>query len=56
MSLLGRKWPTPIGAIIYYGVWKIEDKMLKSEEWRDHPRNPYRSTEQAPGASQQAKH
>ncbi|EPS93034.1 hypothetical protein FOMPIDRAFT_1033850 [Fomitopsis schrenkii] len=52
MSFLGlRKWPTPVlrpmwpfiaaGSITFYLVSKAQDLGVRSETWRNDPRNPY---------------
>ncbi|KZT44027.1 ATPase, F0 complex, subunit J [Sistotremastrum suecicum HHB10207 ss-3] len=54
MSFFGlRKWPTPIarplwpffiaGGIVFYGVQKLQDAGVRSEEYAKDPRNPYAS-------------
>jgi len=52
MSFFGlRKFPVPIvrplwpffiaGTIVFYGVGKLQDKGIRSEEYAKDPRNPY---------------
>ncbi|KAI9065074.1 hypothetical protein FKP32DRAFT_1590969 [Trametes sanguinea] len=52
MSFLGfRKWPTPVAkpmwpfvaasALTFYLVAKAQDMAVKSETYRNDPRNPY---------------
>ncbi|KAH9920351.1 ATP synthase j chain-domain-containing protein, partial [Fomitopsis serialis] len=52
MSFLGlRKWPTPVAkpmwpfvaasAVTFFLVSKAQDMGVKSETWRNDPRNPY---------------
>ncbi|KAF9476516.1 hypothetical protein BDN70DRAFT_166595 [Pholiota conissans] len=52
MAFLGlRKWPTPVvkplwpfmaaGTITMYLVLKAQEGSVKSEQWRNDPRNPY---------------
>jgi len=52
MSFLGmRKWSTPVlrplwpflaaGAVVFYGVSKMQDMGVKSEAYANDPRNPY---------------
>jgi len=52
MSFFGlRKFPVPIvrplwpffiaGSIVFYGVEKLQEKGIRSEEWVKDPRNPY---------------
>ncbi|ODQ50549.1 ATPase, F0 complex, subunit J, partial [Saitoella complicata NRRL Y-17804] len=46
-----KKYPTPIlrplwpffagGAIVVFGVNSIADAMMKSDQYKDDPRNPY---------------
>ncbi|KAF2220264.1 ATPase, F0 complex, subunit J [Elsinoe ampelina] len=50
MSLLGKKFPAPVakplwpffaaGAIIFYGVNSAQNAMMKTDEWKNDPRNP----------------
>ncbi|KAI0077666.1 hypothetical protein K474DRAFT_1057427 [Panus rudis PR-1116 ss-1] len=52
MAFLGlRKWPTPVAkpiwpfvaasGITFYLVSKMQDMGVKSEQWKNDPRNPY---------------
>ncbi|KZT00052.1 uncharacterized protein LAESUDRAFT_732643 [Laetiporus sulphureus 93-53] len=52
MSFFGfRKWPTPVakplwpfitaGFVTYYFVNKLQDMAVKSEKYKNDPRNPY---------------
>ncbi|KAH8099614.1 ATP synthase j chain-domain-containing protein [Cristinia sonorae] len=52
MAFLGlRKWPTPVAkplwpfvaasTITFYLVSKMQDAGVKSDEWKNDPRNPY---------------
>ncbi|KAF2146373.1 uncharacterized protein K452DRAFT_283645 [Aplosporella prunicola CBS 121167] len=49
MSLLGKKWPTPVarpmapfyaaGLIILYGVNSLSNTIKSTDEWKNDPRN-----------------
>ncbi|KAF8329046.1 ATPase, F0 complex, subunit J [Amanita rubescens] len=52
MAFLGmRKWSTPVirpmwpfligGSVVAYAVYSLQEKGVRSEEWRNDARNPY---------------
>ncbi|KAH8824656.1 ATPase, F0 complex, subunit J [Flagelloscypha sp. PMI_526] len=52
MSFLGlKKWPTPVfkpmwpfigsGMFLLYGIWHVQQNAVRSEAFRNDPRNPY---------------
>lgn len=50
MPLLGKKFNAPIagpmgpfyaaGVVVFYGVWKVQEALSNSEQFKNDPRNP----------------